>query len=70
MIVKLFKGFVIKWIIKKLKEEDLREMIVTKINSKLDIPHLNEEQEQKLLNGLRNSLFEAFEDFLFGMLKK
>lgn len=58
-LLKLFKGPIKKIVKKKLADEKLQQMLVDRLNEKLDIPKLEEVEEEKLLNAVYDAAKEA-----------
>lgn len=67
LFAKMAKPFIIKVVIKKLEEDtELRKRIIDGINEKVDIPKIDEKQEEKFLN----SIFEAVKEVTIDILKE
>lgn len=58
-LLKLFKGPIRKIVKKKLADEELQQMLVDRLNEKLDIPNLEEVEEEKLFNAVYDAAEEA-----------
>lgn len=61
ILLKLIKPLIKKVVMAKLREVATSEYIVNTINSKIDIPKLDEIQEKALINAIIVSLFVAVE---------
>jgi hypothetical protein len=58
-LLKLFKGPIKRIVKKKLADEELQRMLVDRLNAKLDIPKLDEVEEEKLFNAVYDASEEA-----------
>ena len=58
-LLKLFKGPIKSIIIRELKRDSTKELLVDIINDKLDIPKLDEEEEAKFIRAVLDALIEA-----------
>jgi hypothetical protein len=55
-ILKLFKPIIKKLIIRELERPDTRTYIINYINTKIDVPKLDESEENDLFNQIYNLL--------------
>jgi len=57
-IVKLFKKQVLKYVVKQLENEELKEDWVSKVNARIDLPGIDETEERKLFYATLDAGFE------------
>lgn len=58
-LLKIFRGPIKKILIRELEKQSTKELVITTINTKLDIPKLDEIEEAKLFTEIYNASTEA-----------
>lgn len=58
-LLKLFKGPIKKILVRELKKDTNKRLVVTLINDKMDIPKLTEEEEAKLVSQVLDAAIDA-----------
>lgn len=62
-LVKRLTNFILKMVVRQLTEVKVRKRVISLINKKIDIPRLNEAQEQKLFE----AIYDVVEELLLTM---
>jgi len=60
-IVKLLKPLILTVLKKELQKQETRNLVITFINNKLDLPKLNEEEEKRLFEQVYDAVAESLE---------
>lgn len=58
MLLKFLKPFIVELVAKKLNDDAFKNLIVSKIDEKVDIPKLGSQEEKKLLESMVDAISE------------
>lgn len=63
-ILKMFKKNIILLVLNYLEKTETKERWVNKVNQKIDLPGLNEDEEKKLFDEITNKGFEEIKELI------
>ncbi|HON83973.1 MAG TPA: hypothetical protein PLI22_07585 [Caldisericia bacterium] len=63
-ILKMFKKNIILLVLNYLEKTETKERWVNKVNERVDLPGLNEDEEKKLFDEITNKGFEEIKELI------